>query len=325
MRWLGETQGGEKLRAVYKHGEFEQVYGQPLDGLVADWEKFLDQVALDPKEMTEAFARFRRKSLFQRTCAREVAALTAEANAMLPSDPEGAFRKYERCAALQPDDFEHKLNEATALEKAGRKDEAARVLEALATAVEKDASAAIRVAMDRADLYQAMHDSAKAQAQLERVLELEPAPDMDRTAHVKLAALSVGGDVGQAIWSWFGAGGNDVKLLVLREALAKSPGQAEASYLIGRKLALGNQPLLAVKYLSQALSGKLPASIQKEALRLKLEARFMSGDCAGLREEAKTLPDFGTVFRRRADEWLDRCAFEEKTFGGALVPEDALH
>ncbi len=243
---------------------------------------------------------------------------------MLPSDPEGALKKYERCAALQPDDYDHKLNEATALERAGRKDEAARVLEGLAPSVEQDASAAIRVAMERADLYQAMHDSAKAEAQLKHVLELEPPPDMDRTAHVKLAAIQTGGDVGTAIWSWFGAGSNDVKLLVLREALAKSPGQAEASYLIGRKLALGNQPVLAVKYLSQALNGKLPPAIVKEALRLKLEARFMSGDCAGLREEAKTLPDYGTVFRRRADEWLDRCAFEEKTFGGALVPEDAL-
>ena len=148
---------------------------------------------------------------------------------------------------------------------------------------------------------------------------------MDRTAHVKLAALQ-SPDVGRAIWQYFGPGGDDVKLLVLREAIAKAPGQAEAAYLVGRKLSShGDQPFLAVKYLSQALDGKnLAPSIRREALRLKLESRFLSGDCAGLREEAKALPDYGTVFKRRTDEWLERCAFEEKMFGKAMVPAEAL-
>jgi tetratricopeptide (TPR) repeat protein len=244
---------------------------------------------------------------------------------MLPSDPDGAMKKYERCAALQPEDYEHKMNVAIAMERTGRKNEADGVLDQLAPTVTKDTSAQIRIAMERADIYWAIGEPQKAEGHLKHVLELEPPPDMDRTAHVKLAAIAAGGEMGNAIWSWFGTGGADVKLLVLREALAKTPS-ADATYLIGRKLALGNQPILAVRYLTQALAGKppLPPSIQKEAWRLKLEARFESGECNWLREEAKVIPDFGTVFRRRANEWLDRCAFEEKAFGGALVPADAL-
>lgn len=323
LRWLGETQGGEKLRKLYEKGDFEGVYGKNVDLLANDWETFLGTVPLEPAAVNQAFARFRQGSLFQRTCAREVASLTNEANAMLPSDPEGALAKYQRAALLQPQDFRHQTAQAAALQRSGRRGEAAELLAALAPTLVKDPSAAMEVAMTRADLAWAMQKPAEAEAQLKAVLELEPSPAMDRTAHVKLAAIA-SPEVGPAIWEYFRPGGDDVKLLTLREALTKAPGQPEATYLIGRKLELGDQPMLAVKYLSQALSGTLAPSIAREATRLKVEARFLSGDCAGLREEEKKLPDWGTVFRRRLDEWLARCDFEEKTFGKLIVPEDAL-
>jgi len=327
VRWLGETKGGEKLRALYPKGDYQAVYGVPLDALAGDWEKFLGTVPLDPAAVTQAMSRFRQKSLFQRSCAREVVALQREAAALLASNPDAALELYQRVSSLQPDDYRHEVQRANALERAGKKAEAAAVLEKVAQQVAADPAAAIEVAMERADLAWAMGSPDAAKAQLEAVLKLNPSPAMDRTAHVKLAALAAPSpDVGRAIWQYFGPGGDDVKLLVLREALAKSPGHAEAAYLIGRKLSAGGaQPMLAVRYLSQALAGtELAPSIRREALRLKLESRFLSGDCAGLREEAKTLPDYGTVFKRRTDEWLERCAFEEKTFGGPLVPADAL-
>ncbi|MBL8956446.1 MAG: tetratricopeptide repeat protein [Myxococcaceae bacterium] len=327
VRWLGESKGGEKLRALYAKGDYVQVYGVPLDALAAEWEKFLGTVPLDPAAVTQAMARFRQKSLFQRACAREVEVLRSEAAGLVGSNPEAALELYRRVATLQPDDYRHALALANALDHVGRKAEAAQVLERLAPQVAADPAAAMEVAMERADLAWATGNPDTTKAQLEEVLKLNPSQAMDRTAHVKLAALSATApDVGRAIWQYFGPGGDDVKLLVLREALTKSPGQAEAAYLIGRKLSTGGQqPMLAVRYLSQALSGTtLPPSIRREALRLKLESRFFAGDCAGLRDEAQTLPDYGTVFKRRTDEWLERCAFEELKFGGPLVPANAL-
>lgn len=325
MRWLGETRGGEKLRRLYKKGDFDLVYATPLDTLVFEWEKFLGTVPLDPAAVNQAMSRFRQKSLFQRACAREVETLKVQAAATLPSDPDAAIAKYQRIIELQPDDYRHEMAKANALERAGNKAAAAELLEKVAPKVEKDQAAAIEVAMARADVLWELGRADEAKAQLEAVLKLDPSPAMDRTAHVKLAALA-SPEVGRAIWQYFGPGGDDVKLLVLREALAKVPGQAEAAYLVGRRLAThSDQPMLAVKYLSQALAGtSLAPSIRREALRLKLESRFLSGDCAGLREEAKSLPDYGSVFKRRTDEWLERCAFEEKMFGGAMVPADAL-
>jgi hypothetical protein len=230
-------------------------------------------------------------------------------------------------AALQPDDYRHVVDQSEALEHAGQKAAAAELLAKLQPAVAADHAAAVEVAMQRADLAWALEKPDEVKARLDEVLALEPGPAMDRTAHVKLAALAAPPEIGRAIWQYFGPGRDDVKLLVLREALTKLPGQGETAYLIGRKLALGgNQPMLAVRYLSQALSGAaLTPSIAKEAWRLKLESRYLAGDCAGLKEEAPKVPSaYGTVFKRRTDEWLERCAFEATAFNGALIPADAL-
>jgi hypothetical protein len=327
LRWLGETRGGEKLRALYLKGDFQGVYGMPIDGLAAEWEKFLGTVPLDPAAVNQAMSRFRQKSLFHRACAREVEALKREAGAKLRSDPDKALELYQRISDLQPDDYRHELKRAQELDRAGRKQQAADALDKLAPAVAGDSAAAIDVAMERADVAWQLQQPDVTKAQLEKVLQLTPSPQMDRTAHVKLAGLAAQPpEVGRAIWQYFGPGSDDVKLLVLREALTKTPAQSEVAYLIGRKVAShGDQPMLAVKYLSQALTGtSLAPSIRREALRLKLESRFLSGDCAGLKEEAATLADYGTVFKRRTDEWLERCAFEQKTFNGPLIPVDAL-
>jgi len=162
MRWLGETQGGDKLRAVYARGDFEGVYGKPLDALAADWEKFLGTVPLEPQAVNQAMARFRQKSLFQRACAREVAALDEQAGWMLASDPDGALEKYRRATALQPDDYRHPMNEAMALEKAGQKAAAAELLAKLAPIVENDHAAEIEVEMARADLAWALQQPPSA-------------------------------------------------------------------------------------------------------------------------------------------------------------------
>ena len=57
--------------------------------------------ALPEAAVNLAFARFRQGSLFQRPCAREVAALVDEAQDRLRSDPEASLKLFERCRELQ--------------------------------------------------------------------------------------------------------------------------------------------------------------------------------------------------------------------------------
>ncbi|MBS1152904.1 MAG: hypothetical protein H6Q89_4602, partial [Myxococcaceae bacterium] len=321
IRWLGDSHGGEKLRELYRRGDFQTVYGQPIGALATEWEKSLDALPLEPSAANQAFGRFRRGSLFSRPCAREVARLSIEGAELLQSDPDEAVRRYQRCAQLQPDEPGHVLAEANALQKSGRKLEAGERLTTLAAAVKDQPGPAAEVAMARGDLAWARGKPDEAREHLSRILTLDPSPAMDRTARVKLAALE-DPKAGKALWAYFKPGGDDVKLLLLREALEGGPSDVYLSYLLGRRLAQSSTPALALPYLAAALApGTLPESIRKETLRLQLEALFLSGDCAGVADALGKLPSYSTAFTARSKEWQARCVFEQSAFGGPLVPD----
>lgn len=319
LRYLGDTYGPSKLRALYARGDFDSAYGRSLDSLAAEWEKFLDSVPLDEGAVHLAFARFRRGSLFARACAREVATLQGEASELVHSDPERAAVLYRRCAELQPEEPGFRLGEASALARADRGDEAAAVLAKLSMQVKDRPSLAAEVAMAQADVAFARGRLDEARGFLDQALGLKVSPTVDRTARVKLAALESKA-IGPAIWSYFRAGRDEVKLLVLREALQAEPRNPFVSYLLGRRLVQGQEPTLALRYLEEALSGSLPDSIRREALRLKLEAEYLAGDCAAVRTTAGRLPGYGASFKSIAQRWLDRCELDQRSFNGPLVP-----
>ncbi|HEX4621895.1 MAG TPA: hypothetical protein VH208_10050, partial [Myxococcaceae bacterium] len=123
---------------------------------------------------------------------------------------------------------------------------------------------------------------------------------------------------------YFRPGHEDVKLLILRDALAVAPSDPIILYLLGRRLEQGGAPSLGASYLRRALSGDLPISIRREALRLQLEADYLSGDCNAVRDEAGHLPDLGAPLKAQAQEWVQRCDFEARTYKGPLVPADAF-
>jgi hypothetical protein len=139
---------------------------------------------------------------------------------------------------------------------------------------------------------------------------------------VKLAALQ-SSVAGPAILAYFRPGKDEVKLLRLREALEREPDNAYVAYLLGRRLEQ-DAPRAAARYLGQALQRELPDSIRREALRLKLGALFLAGDCAGVRNETGQLPDLGAPLKARGEEWVARCEFEERTFHGPLPPEEGF-
>lgn len=306
LRWLSQTQGTEKLRALYRRGDFSGVYGAPLDALVGQWEAFLAALPLDAQEINQALARFRRGSLFQRPCAREVAALTEEAGELLSAQPQEALALYQRCSALQPDDPAHALAQVSALERLGRGEEAARALEALAGRLAGDPAAAAEVAMRRAELEWTAGRLPAARALLEQVLTLEVSQAFERTARVKLAALDTPAIEG-AVHGWFGEAQDEVKVVRLKDALLRAPGDPTVSYLLGRKLFLAQGYAEAAPYLRDALAGALPKSVRREAWRLALEGAFRGGDCGAVREAAARVEAFSEIFTAQANEWVARC------------------
>jgi hypothetical protein len=74
VAFLLERRGGAPVRAVYGHRDFRRAFGEPLESLEAEWNRFLDGVEVPEALRAEAEARFRDPGLFGTRCAREVAA-----------------------------------------------------------------------------------------------------------------------------------------------------------------------------------------------------------------------------------------------------------
>ena len=320
LRYLAETHGPEKLRALYERGDFETAYGRSLDALAAEWEKSLDAMPLDEAQVSQAFARFRQGSLFARPCAREVAVLRGEAAERLGAEPAQALKLYARCAEIQPEEPEFQVGQAMAMARLDRVADAGALLAGLELKLKDQPALQADVMLQHADILTNAAKPEEAVALLRAVLELKLTSSLDRTARVKLFAAQTGNASGQALLAYFRPGREEVKLLRLREALERDPENPYVSYLLGRRSA-EDAPRLAARYLEKALQKELPDSIKREAIRLRLEALFLAGDCAGVRNDAGQLPDLGAALKARAAEWVERCEFEEKTFKGPLPAE----
>jgi hypothetical protein len=326
LLYLAETYGAQKLRTVYAHADFQEAYGRPLGELVSEWERHVDGLPLDEASVARAFARFRTGSLFTRACAREVARLAESAREVLPNDPEDALESYRRAAGLQPEEPAYRLGEAAALSAMERYEDAAGVLAALAgnEKVKGQRVLEAEVAMARADVALRREQPTEARQFLDTVLAQDAGPELTRTAQVKLAGLE--SNARKAfIDAYFRASPEELRLLLLSRAQVALPQDAYLSYLLGRRLHQVGAPTLAGEELQRALADTaLPEALRREALRLKIEAAYLAGDCGAVRHEVGALPDFGPAFRATADEWRERCDFEEKTFQGPLVPRQAF-
>lgn len=301
LRFLAERRGPEALRALYRDGDFERAYGQPLSSLAQEYLTFLDGVPLAPSALNEAGARFHRPSLFDRPCAREVERLAARASALVGTDAAQAGRLLERCRALQPDEPAHALAEARVLRRLGKVEAATLLLdEALARLSKADSDQWPEAALERVDLAIAQGDDALAQRLLHDVLAARPGPAVDRTAHVRLEATP-------AVQRFFSSASDAEKIYALAHA-AQTP---RVRYLLARKLSQSDDTADALPLLEGLRNDEaLAPSILQETARLGLEAAFLEGDCEALTRFADG-HDFGPAFAARAADWKERCAWSK--------------
>ncbi|MCI0569799.1 MAG: hypothetical protein L0Y66_03540 [Myxococcaceae bacterium] len=323
LRYLADTYGPDKLRRLYADADFQAAYGRSLDELAGEWEHHLDALPLDASALARAFARFREGSLFTRACGREVARLEEDALAASVSDPEEALRLYQRCTQLQPEEPRFQLGSARALELLDRKADARETLNALAAQVAGKAALEAEVALAQADLAIEQGEKDAARKYLERVVTLDPSAELVRTALVKRAALD-NAALAAPVRAYFRDRKEDLRLWRLERGLAVVPEDPYLHYLLGRRLVQGGAPAEAGVHLSRALAGMLPDPIRREALRLRLQAAYLAGDCNAVRADADGLRGFGQAFNEAAREWVARCEFEQRAFAGALVPGQAF-
>jgi len=132
VRWLVDTRGMDRFKEVYAYGDWEGVYGQSTDTLVAEWEAFVDSAVVDDSRLELARFKYSRRSIFGKVCARTIAELRRQArNAEGQGDYARALDLQTEIQGFQKNKPEPALDIARLLVKLERWDDATALLDAL--------------------------------------------------------------------------------------------------------------------------------------------------------------------------------------------------
>lgn len=323
--FLLATRGADRLRAVYRSaGDFQAAYGEPLSALEPAWRAFLKTQPLDQREQARAKERFRRPAIFQKICARELAARVQDARDRLYSAPEEAVALLTSVCRDDPHEPSYQLDLADAFAAAGLDDQALRA----ADTVEKDPDTTQPLQARAATLTANVQEHAgrfdEARQATQRALGLATEDGEQRAALARLRALADPASretLGRVLFGDSATRGLDAGLVMyLIERFARAfPQEALGPYLIGRQLSF-RDPRLALGPLEEAcpLAGTLPRQspldpvFLTECHRLVGEAAFQAGDLERSRLAAEKMRDGASTQaeRLRAEDFLERLAWQ---------------
>ena len=289
-RYLLETYGAEKLRALYRSaGDFESVYGRDLQSLESDWRAFLARLPVDPNSRADAEETFRRPAIFQKVCARELAARVSEAHSIWGTAPADAIALLASTCSDDPTEPTYRLDLAEAQMAAGQSEQAqATLAEARATGTltrplrvrAANLEATILFNDERIDDVHAVLAEVETLATDDgdaRNVEAKQRALRDEVAQKTLGRVLFGDEHGRPL---------DARLVVylLTEFAHQFPDEALGPYLVGRQLA-PRDPALAVGVLGEACGGNaadrrvpLDALFAKECRRLLGESAFLASN-----------------------------------------------
>jgi tetratricopeptide (TPR) repeat protein len=322
-RYLLETYGAEKLRALYRSaGDSIRVYGRDLPSLESEWRAFLARLPIDANSRADAEETFRRPAIFQKVCARELAARVAEAHSMWGTAPTDAIALLASACTDDPNEPTYRLDLAEAQMAAGQSEQAlTTIAEARATGTltrplrvrAANLEATMLFNAERFDEIQAVLTDAGKLATDDgdvRTVRAKQRALRDEVAQKSLGRVLFGDENGRPL---------DARLVVylLTEFAHQFPDEALGPYLVGRQLA-PRDPALAVGVLGEACGGDaadmrvpLDAMFTKECRRMLGESAFLAGDLEAARDSFNWLAAHAEreSDRLRAQDFLHRIAW----------------
>ncbi|MEM6531902.1 MAG: hypothetical protein AAF654_04730 [Myxococcota bacterium] len=312
IRYLIETRGAEPVRLLYRNGDFETALGSELETVVTEWEHFIDGLELSSRERRAAEERFRRRSIFQRTCAHEIAQLRTRASTETPSDAVGTFRQIAGFLRNSPD---ARYEIALAELRAGNKETFATNADSLLAEGSLNLWRATQLRERLGQLRWENNDLAGAQERFEAALENPSTLDSERLQWVRLWALDLPPE-SRDFMREFLSGNIDRPVAIDRlSALAEAaPGDPTFPYLLARQLLQKGDDRAALNLLADIQHPFLP--IESERIRLIADALERQGENLGAASAydavARIMPRSGAAarLRARADwlRWLARSA-----------------
>jgi len=334
--FLLQTRGADKLRALYRSaGNFSDVYRVPLGDLEREWRRFLMSQPLNRQQRAHATEQFRRPGIFQKVCARELAARVAESRAVVLVDPARAVTLLASTCADDPREPVYRLALARAQVAAGAMPQARETLARLSLDASLTEPLRAEVESLSAVVDFAAHDFAAAQTHEQRALELAATEADRRLAIAKLAGLAdpaARGSLGRALFGDLPVDGPPDHVLtffLLTEYARLFPGSRLGPYLVGRQL-LGRDPARALSHLVRACgepaadphdTAALPVEFARECRRMIADAAYRVGDFARAREAvARLSPDATEADRLRALDMRARIDWAAERRDGPIVP-----
>ena len=323
-RFLLDRFGAAKLRALYRSaGDFPAVYGRDLDSLEQDWRTYLASLPVDEDIRAQAEERFRRPAIFQKVCARELAARVSDARARVATSPAEAVALLSSACADDPGEPTFALDLAEAQVAAG---DETRALATLAQAV---ASGALtrplrgRAASLEAGIHFRAGRLDQARAAVTQALLAASDDGDERSAKAKLRALRdevAQKSLGRVFFGDERGRALDPGLVVylVTEFARDFPDEALGPYLVGRQLATRDAKL-ALEQLALAcplddarMEVPLDATFLRECRRLLGESAFLSGDLEQARAAEAWLfaNSKHEADRLRAQDFLQRITWQ---------------
>jgi hypothetical protein len=329
--FLLQTRGAAKLRALYRSaGNFDDVYRVPLSELEREWRRFLAAQPLNRQQKAQATEQFRRPGIFERVCARELAARVGEARS---SEPARAVQLLRSTCHDDPAEPLYHLALARAELADGTPAAARETLARLA--LDGTLTMPLRAETEslQAQLDFAARDYEGAQQHQRRALELATTDADRRLSTAKLAGLASPAartTLGRALFGDDVAGGGLDHVLVfflMTEYARLFPGDRLGPYLVGRQL-LPRDPARALPELTRACGGDgaekgagvLTPEMARECRRMIADAAYRVGDFTRAREAvARLSPDANEADRLRALDMRARIDWAASFRNGPIV------
>ena len=282
VSWFHDRYGADALRAWYSGQALEQATGgKSLAALDREFRQDLSRIQLRPELLAMAKARFDRPSIFGRLCPRRVDRDLGIAEGRLGAgDIQGAREAFLSLLDLEPDNRRARLGLALCDVRDGRLDAAVARYQALANDQRLTVLERASALEARGDIDVMAGHPERAVTAYAQVATLDADEDRQRTLDVKTLAAFEPPSAG-------------VRLLLIGDArrgpswdeaaprlgMEAAAGNALSQYLLGRNLWLHGRAEAALHYLERALDptpetprqgGPLPASVEREAMRLRV-------------------------------------------------------
>ena len=308
-RYLIDAYGMKPLLAVYGGEEFDAAFGNSLDGLVTEWNRFLGRLRVEEGDTIAATVLFRRPTIFAKTCARVTAQRLTDAEELMRRREYLPAREAYRAAYEEAGGMEAFAGLLAASYRAGDRAEVIRLYDSV---IVRDRTPAryLPLFLLCGDARWAGGDPAGARELYGRVRVADVSESLTEGAAVRLAAMRDTARAAGWIRYFLAEPADSIRVKILDSlAVPADTATGLTSYLRGRILANAGKPVEALEVLERlTLGGQSPTL---ESYRQTAVARqwYQLGKYEAARAafwmSQNVLMSEASVMRAR--EWASRC------------------